>query len=148
MVDNPQSFCEKRRLQDGDSRVHSPHFTARGLGDLNRLHLSVSPYSHSSEFEEILPVFNEWDSGSVPGPVHVVDVVSQDIYESGPCSPGSHQRTLIHSHQYLDDWLVRASCQEKVLSQTQTVVQLVQDLCFVINAQMLELILMQKFTFL
>ena len=51
----------------------------------------------------------------------------------------------INIHQYLDNWLVRAPCQEICLQHTQTLLALCQDLGWVVNLVKLELIPQQVF---
>ena len=53
----------------------------------------------------------------------------------------------IRIHQYLDDWLVRAPCQEICLRHTQALLDLCRDLGWVVNRSKLELVPQQVFNF-
>ena len=53
----------------------------------------------------------------------------------------------IRIHQYLDDWLVRASTHDTCLQQTQTLVTLCQELGWLVNKEKSELALKQVFNF-
>ena len=53
----------------------------------------------------------------------------------------------IRIHQYLDDWLVRASCQETCLRHTQTLLDLCRNLGWVVNISKSELVPQQVFNF-
>ena len=54
----------------------------------------------------------------------------------------------IRVHQYLDDWLLRASSQHQCMSQTKELLHTVQELGFVINFEKSELVPTQKIDFL
>ena len=51
----------------------------------------------------------------------------------------------IRIHQYVDDWLLPAPCQETCLDQTQTLLDLCQKLDWVVNLKKSELVLQQVF---
>ena len=53
----------------------------------------------------------------------------------------------IRIHQYLDDWLVRASTHDTCLQHTQTLVTLCQELGWLVNKEMSELVPKQVFNF-
>ena len=53
----------------------------------------------------------------------------------------------IRIHQYLDDWLLRAPCQETCLQYTQTLLALCYDLGWVVNMKKSELTPQQDFNF-
>ena len=53
----------------------------------------------------------------------------------------------IRIHQYLDDWLLRAPCQEMCLHHTQTLLDLCRSLGWVVNMDKLELVPQQAFDF-
>ena len=53
----------------------------------------------------------------------------------------------IRLHQEVDDWLIRAQCQEEAQVNTQTVVDLTQSLGWIINQEKLELKPTQVFLF-
>ena len=53
----------------------------------------------------------------------------------------------IRIHQYLDDWLVRASTHDTCLQHTQTLVALCQDLGWLVNKEKSELVPKQVFNF-
>ena len=53
----------------------------------------------------------------------------------------------IRIHQYLDDWLVRASTQDTCLQHTQTLVTLCQELGWLVNKEKSELVPKQVFNF-
>ena len=58
------------------------------------------------------------------------------------------QSHRIQVHQYLDDWLLRASTRHQCLVQTKELIQVVQGLGFVINFEKSELKPTQKIDFL
>ena len=53
----------------------------------------------------------------------------------------------IRIHQYLDDWLVRASTRDTCLQHTQTLITLCQDLGWLVNREKSELVPQQVFNF-
>ena len=53
----------------------------------------------------------------------------------------------IRIHQYLDDWLLRAPCQEMCLRHTQTLLDLCRSLGWVVNMEKSELVPQQAFDF-
>ena len=57
------------------------------------------------------------------------------------------QARAIRIHQYLDDWLLRAQCQETCLQDTQTLLALCQKLGWVVNMKKSELDPQQIFSF-
>ena len=54
----------------------------------------------------------------------------------------------IRIHQYLDDWLIRAPSKEECHKQTQKLLNLIQELGFLVNHKKSELVLFQRFDFL
>ena len=54
---------------------------------------------------------------------------------------------VIRIHQYLDDWLVRASSHETCLQHTQNLVVLCQELDWLVNKEKSELVPKQVFNF-
>ena len=54
----------------------------------------------------------------------------------------------IRIHQYLDDWLIRAPSKEECHKQTQKLLNLIQDLGFLVNPKKSELVPSQRFDFL
>ena len=57
------------------------------------------------------------------------------------------QNRGIRIHQYLDDWLLRAPCQETCLQYTQILLALYRKFCWMMNITKSELVPQQKFIF-
>ena len=77
-----QSFHVERSLQDGDSRVNQAGSPDWRLGHFPGLHLSLSPYSHPSNIQEISQVQHQRDSLPIPSASDGIDVIRSDIHKS------------------------------------------------------------------
>ena len=112
-VFTPQHF------QDGNSRNHQSVTAKRRVGNLTGLQRRVLPHSHKSQIKKISEVFSQQTYqftalhfGLATAPLEFTKVVKEMKLMA--------QTRGIRIHQYLDDWLLRAPCQETCRQHTQT----------------------------
>ena len=142
-----QHFSTRRKVQNGNSRVHQDLPDSRGMGIVNRPIRRLPSHPHPSKLKEIPKVLLQ-----VPGvPVHLPPIrtshspqVFTMIIKEVKLMALSRGLRL---HQYLDDWLIRSRSQEKARVNTQAVVDLTQSLGWIINQEKLEMKPTQVFSF-
>ena len=104
-----------RVVQNGDPRDYKDLLTARGVGHLHRLQGRTLPYTNSQSVPEVhafshpglvLPVQSStlWSVHSTHG-----------VYSGGQGGQTDGLQRGIRIHQYLDDWLVRATSHQTCL---------------------------------
>ena len=135
-------------IQDGNSRIYQEIDSKRGVGHLDRPHRRLFPCSNTSTISKISEISDQKRGFSV----------SSSSFWCRDSSPRVHshcQRGQTHSssqdlriHQYLDDWLLRSPSKDQCLKDSEKLVQLVQELGWLINFQKSELIPTQKLDFL
>ena len=133
-----QHFSTRRKIQNGNSRVHQDLPDSRGVGIIHRSVGCLPPHPHPPKLKEIPKVLPQ-----VSGvPVHIPPL------RAGHSPPGLYndckgsQMALsrgLRLHQYLDDWLIRSQSQEEAHVNTQTVVDLTQSFGWIINQEKSEL---------
>ena len=121
----PLEHLSKHRLvQNGDPRDNKDLPTVGGVGHIHRLQRRILPYSNSQSVQEV-------HAFSHPGPVLPVQSPTlwpvhstHGVHNGGQRgqTDGFTEGTRIH--QYLDDWLVRATSHQTCLQHTQTLVAL------------------------
>ena len=142
-----EHLFEHRVVQDGDPRDNKNLPTGRGVGHFHRLQRHVLPHTYSQSVQEV-------HGFSLPGSVLLIQSPTLwPLHSSHGVHSGS-QRDQTHGtaggiriHQYLDDWLVRASTHETCLQHTQNLVVLCQDLGCLVNKEKSELVPKQVFNF-
>ena len=127
-----QSFPRDKNLQNGNSRDHTTVSTTRGMGHLagkyQRFHLNKVNYQ-----------FKALPFGLAMAPLEFTKVVKEVKLMA--------QARGIRIHQYLDNWLLRARCLATCLQHTRTLLDLCQELGWVVNMKKSELTPQQVFNF-
>ena len=106
-----QHFSTRRKVQNGNSRVHQDLPDSRGVGIVDRPIGHLPTHPHPSKLKEIPKVLLQ-----VTGvPIHLPPIRTSHsppgLYNDrkGSETNGPLKRT----HQYLDDWLIRSQSQEE-----------------------------------
>ena len=142
-----QHFSTRRKVQNGNSRVHQDLPDSRGMGIVDRSIGRLPSHSHSSTLKEVPKVLPQ-----VLGvPVHfpplrratAPQVFTMIVKEVKLLALSGGLRL----HQYLDNWLIRSQSQEEAQVNTQAVVDLTQSLGWIINQEKSELKPTQVFSF-
>ena len=142
-----EHLFKHRVVQDGDPRDHKNLPPSRGVGHIHRFQRCILPYTHSQSVQEVhalsppgsvLPVQSPslWPFHSPMEFTVVAKEVKLMALQKG-----------IRIHQYVDDWLVRASTHHTCLQHTQTLVTLCQELGWLVNKEKSELVPKQIFNF-
>ena len=136
----------RRKVQNGNSRVHHDFPDSRGVGIVDRSVGRLPTHPHPPNLKEIPKVLLQ-GSGV---PVHLPPV------RAGHSPPGLYNDRKVklmalsrglRIHQYLDDWLIRSQSQEEAQVNIQAVVDLTQSLGWIINQEKSELKPTQVFSF-
>ena len=143
-----EHLFKHRVVQDGDPRDNKNLPTGRGVGHIHRFQRRILPHTNSQSVQEV----HEFSS---PGSVLPVQSPTLFFYPQLPWSSqwwpkrsnSWHFQKGIRIHQYLDDWLVRASTHNICLQHTQTLVTLCQELGWLVNKEKSELVPKQVFNF-
>ena len=136
-----------RVVQDGDPRDHKNIPTGRGVGHIYRLQRRILPHTNSQSVQEVHAFhlqgrsyqFKALPFGLSTAPMEFT-VVAKEVKLMA-------LQKGIRTHQYLDDWLVRASTHDTCLQHTQTLVTLCQELGWLVNKEKSELVPKQVFNF-
>ena len=142
-----EPFPKDGEIQNGDTGNHQDISPARGVGNLSRLQGCLLPYTNTGTFQEIsqiscprsdIPAQSSafWSvHSSLEFTVIAKEVKLMAIHKG------------IRIHQYLDDWLVRATSPQTCLKHTQILVIMCQDLGWLVNLEKSELEPKQVFDF-
>ena len=142
-----QHFSTRRKVQNGNSRVHQDLPDSRGVGIVDRSVGRLPAYPHPPKLKEIPKVLLQ-GSGV---PIHLPPV--RTSYSPQVFTMIVKEVKLmalsrgLRIHQYLDDWLIRSQSQEEAQVNTQAVVDLTQSLGWIINQEKSELKPTQVFSF-
>ena len=129
-----EHLFEHRVVQDGDPRDNKNLPTGRGVGHFHRVQRLVLPhtYSQSRKYMHFHLQGRSYQFKALPFGLSIAPmeftVVAKEVKLM------ALQRG-IRIHQYLDDWLVRASSHETCLQHTQNLVVLCQDLGWLVNKE-------------
>ena len=139
-----EHLFKHRVIQDGDPRDHKNLPPSRGVGHIHRFQRCILPYTHSQSVQEV-------HAFSPPGSVLSVQSPSLWPFHSSHVVAKEVKLMVLQKgiriHQYLDDWLVRASTLHTCLQHTQTLVTLCQELGWLVNKEKSELAPKQVFNF-
>ena len=142
-----EHLFEHRDVQGGNPRDNKNLPPSRGVGHIHRFQRSILPHTNSQSVQEVHAL-------SPPGSVLPVQSPSLwPVHSSHGVHSGGQRGQLvafqkgIRIHQYLDDWLVRASTHHTCLQHTQTLVTLCQELGWLVNKEKSELVPKQVFNF-
>ena len=137
-----------RVVQNGDPRDNKNLPADRGVGTLHRFQRGILPHINSQSVQEV-------HGFSCPGsllpiqsptlwPVHS----THGVHRGGQRGQTDGLTEGIRIHQYLDDWLVRATSHQTCLQHTQTLVALCRELGWLVNKEKSELDPKQVFNFI
>ena len=119
-----QHFSIRRKVQNGNPRVHQDLPHSRAMGIVDRLVRRLPTHPHPSKLKEIPKVLLQ-----VSGvPVHLPCKGSET---NGPLQ--WTQTSPIPGLRDFKDWLIRSQSQEEAQVNTQAVVDLTQSLGWIIN---------------
>ena len=140
-----QHFATRRKVQNGNSRVHQDLPDSRGVGIVNRSVGHLPTHPHPSKLKEIPKVLLQ-----VTGvPIHLPPIRTSHsppgLYNDRKGSETMALSRGLRIHQHLDDWLIRSQSQEEAQVNTQAVVDLTQSLGWIINQEKSELKPIQVF---
>ena len=141
-----EHLFKHRVVQDGDPRDHKNLPPSRGVGHIHRFQRCILPYTHSQSRKYMRfhlqgrsYQFKALPFGLSTAPMEFT-VVAKEVKLMA-------LQKGIRIHQYLDDWLVRASTLHTCLQHTQTLVTLCQELGWLVNKEKSELAPKQVFNF-
>ena len=143
-----QHFSTRRKVQNGNSRVHQDLPDSRGMCIIDRPIGRLPSHPHPPKLKE-LPLlrfchrsqvfqFTSLSFGLATAP-QVFTMIVKEV-KIMALSRGLRL-------QYLDDWLIRSQSQEEALVNTQAVVDLTQSLGWIINQDKSELKPTRVFSF-
>ena len=120
-----------RVFQNGDTRDNKNLPTDRGVGNLHRFQGLILPHANSQSVQEV-------HAFSYPG--SVIKVQSPTLWPvhstNGVHSGGQGGQTDgVRIHQYLDNWLVRATSHQICLQHTHTLAALCRELGWLVNKE-------------
>ena len=135
-----------RAVQDGDPRDHKNLPTGSGVGHFHRFQRRVLPYtnSQSRKYMRFHLQGRSYQFKALPFGLSTAPMECTVVAKEAKLM--ALQRG-IRIHQYIDDWLVRASSSNTCLQHTQTLVTLSQDLSWLVNREKSELVPKQVFNF-
>ena len=130
-----QHFSTRRKVQNGNSRVHQDFPDSRGVGIVDRSVGRLPTHPHPPKLKEIPKVLLQGSGVPVHLPPvragHSPQVFTMIVKEVKLMALSRGLRI----HQYLDDWLIRSQSQEEAQVNTQAVVELTQSLGWIINQE-------------
>ena len=135
-----QHFSTRRKVQNGNSRVHQDLPDSRGVGIVDRsvglfiyysnLHIPIHP--NSRKYLRFCYKSQVFQFTSLPFGLATAPQVFTMIVKEVKLMALSRGLRI---HQYLDDWLIRSQSQEEAQVNTQAVVDLTQSLGWIINQE-------------
>ena len=146
-LSNLNLFLKVEKFKMETPETHQDIPPTRGVGHLDRLQGHLLPHSNTGTVQEILEI-------SCPGPDLPVQSTSFRFVNSTmefTVIAKEVKLMAIHKgiriHQYLDDWLVRATSHRLCLEHTQVLVTVCQKLGWLVNMEKSELVPKQVFNF-
>ena len=108
-----QHFSTRRKVQNGNSRVHQDLPDSRGVGIVDRSIGHLPTHPHPSKLKEIPKVLLQVTGVPIHLPpiwtIHSPQVFTMIVKEVKLMALSRGLRI----HQYLDDWLIRSQSQEE-----------------------------------
>ena len=128
--EHSEHLPKHRVVQNGDPIDNKDLLSGRGVGHFHRLRGRILPHTSSQSVQEV-------HAFSHPGSVLPVQISTLWSVHS---TYGVHSGLMalqmgIRTHQYLDDWLVRAMSHQTCLQHTQTLVALCRELGWLVNEE-------------
>ena len=142
-----EHLFKHRVVQDGDPRDNQNLPTGRGVGHIHRFQRCLLPHTIHSQSRKYMRFhlqgrsyqFKALPFGLSTAPMEFT-VVAKEVKLM-------ERQKGIRIHQYLDDFLARASTHDTCLQHTQTLVTLCQELGWLVNREKSELVPKQVFNF-
>ena len=134
-----QHFSTRRKVQNGNSRVHQDLLIPGewvSLIDLSDTYLHIPIHPNSRKYLRFCYKSQVFQFTSLPFRLATAPQVFTMIVKEVKLMALSRGLRI---HQYLDDWLIRSQSQEEAQVNTQAVVDLTQSLGWIINQEKLEL---------
>ena len=130
-----QHFSTRRKVQNGNPRVHQDLPDSRGVGIVDRsighlLHIPIHP--NSRKYLRFCYKSQVFQFTSLPVGLATAPQVFTMIVKEVKLMALSRGLRI---HQYLDDWLIRSQSQEEAQVNTQAVVDLTQPLGWIIHQE-------------
>ena len=121
-----ESLPQGGEIQNGDTGNHQDIPPTRGVGHLNRFQGRLLPYTYTGTFhvQGQTYQFKALPFGLSTAPLEFTVIAKVKLM---PILKG------IRIHQYLDDWLVRATSHRVCLQHTQDLVRICQELGWLMN---------------
>ena len=124
-----------RVVQNGDPRDNKDLPTAWGVGHLHRIQGCILPYTNSQSIQEVMRFHIQGQSYQFKAlPFGLSTALMEFTVVAKEVKLMALQRG-IRIHQYLDDWLVRATSHQTCLQHTQTLVALCRELGWLVNEE-------------
>ena len=136
-----------RVVQDGDPRDNKNLPTGRRMGHIHRFQRRILPYTNSQSVQEVHAFSSPGSVLSVQSPTFGLSTAPMEFTVVAKEVKLMALQRGIRTHQYLDDWLVRASTHDTCLQHTQTLVTLCQELGWMVNKEKSEVAPKQVFNF-
>ena len=120
-------YLKSREIQNGDTREHKDFLAERRMGNVHRFqgyfYISINPQSRKYLRFHIQGQSNQYKAllFSLSTILMEFTMLVKDVKLM------AHNQSM-RMHQYLDDWLVRATFHQACLQHTMTLVALCQDL--------------------
>ena len=135
-----------RVVQNGDPRDNKNLPTGRGVGHLHRLQGCILPYTNSQS-RKYMRFHIQGQSYQFKGLPFGLSTAPMEFTVVAKEVKLMALQKGIRIHQYLDDWLVRATFHQTCLQHTQTLVALYRGLDWLVNKEKSELDPKQVFNF-
>ena len=140
-----QHFSTRRKVQNGNSRVHQDLPDSRGMGIVDRPIGRLPSHPHPPKLKEIPKVLPQvFQFTSLPFGLATAPQVFTMIVKEVKLMALSRGLRL---HQYLDNWVIRFHTREEAQVNTRAVVDLTQSLGWIINQEKSKLKPTQVFSF-
>ena len=136
-----------RVVQNGDPRDNKNFLTARAVGHLHRLQGRILPHTIHSQSRTYMRFHIQGRSYQFKALLFGLSTAPMEFTVVAKEVKLMALQRGIRTHQYQDDWLVRATSRQICLQHTQTLVALCQELGWLVNKKKSELDPKQVFNF-
>ena len=143
----PKPVSNSLKIQDGNPQNQSAHCTGEWVTsiDLSDTYLHIPIHPQSRKFLRFHHKGTSYQFTSLPFGLATAPLVFTSLVKEVKLLALQQD---IHLHQYLDDWLIRASSQDEAQKHTVKLLSLIQNLGFIVNLRKSELNLQQRFDFI
>ena len=144
----PKPISNGLKIQDGNPRIN-PHIAQTREWvtsiDLSDAYLYIPIHPQSRKFLRFHHKETSYQFTSLPFGLATAPLVFTSLVKEVKLLALKQD---IRLHQYLDDWLIRASSQDEAQKHTVKLLSLIQDLGFIVNLRKSELNPQQRFDFI